>query len=162
MSTTIRPLTSRTRLALTISRGVAAARGEQDLTAAHLALGILREGANPAVAALWYAGLSEQSIHALRVRIEDSMGKPPGKVEPRQVSIGLTPGEERLVSLAELQADNLGDEYLGTEHFMLALLHEDNAISEQLALQGVSVHVFVGALQAVRRGDPPPTEGTAV
>ena len=46
------PLTSRTYVALSIARGIAAGLGHDDLTATHIALGILREAENGAVAAL--------------------------------------------------------------------------------------------------------------
>ena len=37
-----RPFTSRTRVALAIARGIAAARGDRDLTATHILLAVLR------------------------------------------------------------------------------------------------------------------------
>src|SRR5213592_2146793 len=42
-------------IAVGIARGVAASVGDHDLTPAHVALGVLRELENPAVAALWRA-----------------------------------------------------------------------------------------------------------
>jgi ATP-dependent Clp protease ATP-binding subunit ClpA len=51
------PFTSRTYVALSIARGIAAGCGHADITPAHIALGILREGENAAVAALQFAGV---------------------------------------------------------------------------------------------------------
>lgn len=73
-ATQLRPLTSRTRVALAIARGIAAARGDRDLTETHIAVGILREGSNPALSALWYAGMSENEMRQLSSHLEHSLG----------------------------------------------------------------------------------------
>jgi ATP-dependent Clp protease ATP-binding subunit ClpC len=159
---TPRPFTSRTRVALAIARGFAAARGDQDLSPRHIALGILREGANPAIAGLWYAGLSETEITRLRFEIEHSFGDRTGRPIPRQVALDLTPGEDSVIRLAEIEADRIGDDYVGSEHILLAVLRFDDATAEFLAKRGVSVDKYQEGLSSARRGDPPPEEPRAV
>jgi len=53
--TRVLSLTTHARIAVGIARWVAASVGDHDLTPAHVALGVLRELENPAVAALWRA-----------------------------------------------------------------------------------------------------------
>ena len=159
---TIRPFTSRTRVALAIARGFAASRGEQDLTPLHISLGVLREGMNPAISALWYAGLSETEINRLRVEIEHSFGEPSAHPTPRQVTLDQTPGEETVIRLAELEADRLGDDYVGSDHILLAILRSDDVTARHFAQRGISPDRFEDGLSSVRRGDPPPEKPKAV
>ena len=159
---TLRPFTSRTRVALAIARGFAAARGDTNLNPRHIALGVIREGANAAIAALWYAGLSEAEITRLRFDIEHSFGEPTGRPAPRQVTIDVTSGEDTVIRLAEIEADRFGDDYLGLEHILLAILRSDDATARYFTKRGISADKYVDGLSAVRRGDPPPTEPRAV
>lgn len=158
----IRPFTARTRVALAIARGFAASRGEQDLTPRHILWGVLREAMNPAIAALWYAGLSEGEINRLRLDIERSFGEPAGNPAPRQVSLDETPGEATVIRLAELEADRLGDDYIGSEHILLAILRSDDVIAKYFGERGVSPDQYQEGLSSARRGDPPPQEPRAV
>lgn len=157
-----RPLTSRTRVALAIARGLAAARGDRDLTAKHMVIGILWEGANPAMAALWYAGMSEPEMRRMRAHLENGLGDYPGRIPPRLVTIDVTPGEERVIALAEKVADDFGDDYLGTEHILLAALSGDDAVAREFLQHGISLAQYTEGLKAVRRGDPPPSEPRAI
>jgi len=161
-ATQLRPLTSRTRVALAIARGIAAARGDHDLSATHVVVGILREGGNPVLSALWYAGLSETSIRRLASHLEHALGDPPGHVPARQVTIDLTPGEEEVLRGGEMEADHLNDPYLGTEHILLAILRSNSVASKQFAEAGISLERYYDGLLSSRRGDPPPSQPRAV
>ena len=158
---TLRPFTSRTRVALAIARGIAAARGDRDLTPGHIVLGILREGRNPAIAALWYAGLTENGIHNLASDVEQALGDALAHPRPREVAIDLSDGEGNVVRLAEVAADTLQDEYLGTEHILLAILRYDDTTAERFAKRGISADQYHEGLLSVRRGDPPPHDPRA-
>jgi ATP-dependent Clp protease ATP-binding subunit ClpB len=154
----IRPFTSRTRVAMAIARGIAAARGDADLTVTHVAAGIFREGANPALAGLWYAGLSEVAIKSLGSEFEYSLGAERGHPTPRSVTIDFTSGEEEVTRVAEAEVEERGDSYLGTEHFLLGILRSDNPVSKRLAEVGISRERFEVGLAAALRGDPPPDQ----
>ena len=160
--TQLRPLTSRTRVALAIARGIAAGRGDRDLTTTHIAVGILREGANPALSALWYAGMSEGVILRLSSHLEHSLGESPGHTVPRQVAIDLTPGEEQVLRLSEIEADQFDDPYIGTEHILLAILRLDDPVAKIFAQRGISLENYQKGLLSSRRGDPPPSEPRAI
>lgn len=158
----VRPLTSSTRVALAIARGIAAARGDQDLTPTHIAVGIFREGSNPGLAALWYAGMSEDQIRRLPFELEHSLGEPPGHIPPRLVTIDLTPGEEGVLRASELEAENFGSPYLGTEHILLAILRSEAKASHYITERGVSAEKYVEGMLSMWRGDPPPSPAAAV
>lgn len=155
-SATPRPLTSRTRVALAIARATAAARGDRDLTPCHIALGIFREGRNPGLAALWYAGMSEDEIRQFSCVLEESLGVPPGHIQPRQVTIDASPGEEEILRLSDLEANHFNDPYVGTEHILLAILRTDNSVAQKVAERGVSFEKYCDGMLSIRRGDTPP------
>lgn len=161
-ATQLRPLTSRARVALAIARGVAAAREDRDLTTTHIAVGVLREGRNPALSALWYAGMSENAMHRLSSHLEHSLGEPPGHLALRQVTIDLTPGEQELLRLSEIEADRLSDPFLGTEHIVLAILRLDDRVAKRFADNGISFEKYREGMDSSRRGEPPPSQPRAV
>jgi ATP-dependent Clp protease ATP-binding subunit ClpA len=121
-TTSIRPFTSRTRVALAIARAVAAGRGDDDLTPTHLAIGIFRELKNPGVAALYGAGIEASVLQYLATELESSLGEAVGTSKPRQIAIDVTPGETAVIARAEKEAELLNDQYVGTEHILLAIL----------------------------------------
>jgi len=114
------PFTARVRVALSIARALAAAMGHDDVTEVHVLVGILREGENPAVAVLLDAGVP---LDALRHDLEQLL-EPRGRPRPREVARPLTEGERRVVAMAEVECRQLHHQHLGTEHFLLAVLHE--------------------------------------
>jgi ATP-dependent Clp protease ATP-binding subunit ClpC len=118
------PYSSRLRVCLAISRGIAAARGDTDLTPLHIALGLLRERENSAIAALMHAGVD---IDTLRAEIEQALGAP--RAHPRQgeVCIGATPGEQRFVELGAEESRRRGDEHLGPQHLLLAIIGDSES-----------------------------------
>ena len=129
------PLSTRARIALAIARGIAASRGDADLTPSHIALGLLREAENPAVAALQHGGVD---LRAVRRELETELG-PPGRPRSGEVAVDLTPGERRMVELAAAESRRRQEEYLGPHHLLLAVLRE----SRSPAAQAFARHSFV-------------------
>jgi ATP-dependent Clp protease ATP-binding subunit ClpA len=113
------------------------------------------------MAALWYAGVPEKQITTLSSRLLRMLGEPTGRVQPREVAIGLSPGEEAVTHLAEQEMIRLDDEYLGTEHLLLAMLRAGGDVAQLLADRGVTLESYEAGLAAVRRGDPPPASAVA-
>lgn len=154
--TKLRPFTSRTRVALAAARALAAGRGDRDLNATHVALGILTEGRNPACAALLHAGAP---VDLIRMQIERLFGEPSGGIQPREVTLDSTPGEAALVSAAEMRAEERNEPYLGTEHLLLAILAEDSPTAAVFAAHGFTPETAAGHLAAIFRGDELPRAG---
>lgn len=140
------PLTSRTYVAVAVARGVAAAYGHEDLADAHVALGVLREGENPAVAALQHAGVP---LSALRRELEAALPRR-GRPQRGVVALPATPGEAELMDRAVAEARRQGSEYVGTEHLLLALLRDEESQSARLfARHGFGVDEATRHLDAV-------------
>lgn len=141
------PFTNRTYVSLSIARGIAAGSGHSNLTAAHIALGILREAENPAVAALHHGGVA---LRKLRHELEAQL---PPRGHPRlgEVLLPATPGEQEIVELAVMEAAALNDEYLGNEHLLLAVLRDPSTpVAQTFSRHGFTYEAAVTHLQFVR------------
>jgi ATP-dependent Clp protease ATP-binding subunit ClpC len=143
------PFTNRTYVSLSIARGIAAGSGHDDLTATHIALGILREAENGAVAALHHGGVA---LRNLRHDLEADL---PPRGHPRfgEVVLPATPGEQQVVELALAEAATLNDEYLGSEHLLLAILRDPSTpVAQTFSRHGFTYEAALTHLQFVRGG----------
>jgi len=147
------PLTTSTRLVLAIARALAAAYGHENLMATHALLGILREGENPAVAVLTQAGIS---LDALRQDLERTP-QPHGRPSARAVVIPVTEGERELLARADIERRRRDDRPLGTEHLLLALLHDaTTSVSQLLSQHGLTYETAPAHIAAVIHYHPHP------
>ena len=138
--------TTHARISLAISRGIAAARGDAELTPTHLALGLLRDGENAAVAALGHGGAP---LVVIRADLEMALGRP-GRPRPGEVAIELTSGERAIVQDAAAVARLREDDFLGPEHFLLAILRDEGSEAAQVfARHGFGYDTLSNHLAAV-------------
>jgi ATP-dependent Clp protease ATP-binding subunit ClpA len=143
------PFTNRTYVSLSIARGIAAGYGHDNLTAPHIALGILREAENPAVAALDHGGVA---LRKLRRELEAQL-PPRGRPRFGEVVLPATPGEQEIVKLAVAEAAALNDEYLGDEHRLLAMLRDSSRpVAQTFSRHGFTYEAALTHLQFVRSG----------
>jgi prophage maintenance system killer protein len=92
----------------------------------HILLGLLHEGDGVAARALESLGISRETA---RQQIEEIIG------QGRQVPDGHIPFTARAKKMLELslrEALALGHNYVGTEHLLLAMLHEDQGVAAQV------------------------------
>ena len=100
----------------------------------HLLLGLVREGSGIAARSLQNMG-----VDLNRVRQEVERITPKGD-KILQQGISYTPRAKRVVELAIEESQNLGHNYVGTEHIMLGLLREGEGIAAQvLANMGIDL-----------------------
>lgn len=143
------PFTSRTYVSLSIARGIAAAMGHADVAATHIALGILREGENPAVGALQHGGVA---LRKLRHELEAEL-PPHGHPRFGEVVLPVTRGEHEIVELAIAEVAALDDRVLGNEHLLLAILRDPNtAIARTFSQHGFTYEAALTHLRVVRGG----------
>jgi ATP-dependent Clp protease ATP-binding subunit ClpC len=150
------PYSSRTRVALAIARAIAAGRGDPDVTPIHIALGLLREGDNAAVAVLQHRGVP---LHSLRRELELLLGPPLGRTQPEEVARPLLPGEQSVLEQARAWSRREGDEHIGPEHLLLAILAErEGSAAHTLAQHGMETATAIASMRAVihKHPDTPP------
>ena len=92
----------------------------------HLLLGLVKEGAGIAARVLTNAGID---LNRLRQEVEKII--PKGEKSLSQ-SISYTPRAKRVVELSIEESQNLGHNYVGTEHLLLGLLREGEGIAAQV------------------------------
>ncbi len=92
----------------------------------HLLLGLVREGSGIASRAL-----QNMTVDLNRVRQEVERITPKGEKIIQQ-GISYTPRAKRVVELAIEESQNLGHNYVGTEHLMLGLVREGEGIAAQV------------------------------
>ncbi|MFB6777413.1 ATP-dependent chaperone ClpB [Streptomyces sp. NPDC056352] len=144
-------LTLKSQEALQEAQSVAVRLGQNEVDGEHLLLALLDQQDGLTTRLLAGAGADPA---ALRGAVEADLAK-----RPRTTGPGAAPGQvmvtqrlARLLDTAEQEAKRLKDEYVSTEHLVLALVDEGSAtaVGRRLAEQGVTKDTFLGALTQVR------------
>ena len=118
--------TERAQQVLVLSQEEAKRLSHNFIGTEHLLLGLVREGSGVAARALQNMG-----VDLNRVRQQVERITPKGEKVLAQ-SISYTPRAKRVVELAIEESQNLGHNYVGTEHIMLGLLREGEGIAAQV------------------------------
>jgi len=140
------PLTTRARLALGIARGIAASRGDHDITPIHVALGLIREGQNPAVAALQLGGVD---LLAIRRTLEAALG-PASAPRAGVVAAPRSPGEERMIEMANVESRRMNQDFIAPHHLLLAIVRDTgSATARALAAQGFTLETAADHLTTI-------------
>ncbi|MBW5483418.1 ATP-dependent chaperone ClpB [Streptomyces bambusae] len=143
-------LTNKSRDALNAATSRAVKDGHPDLTPAHLLLALLTGQDNENIIDLLAAVEADQA--AVRTGAERILAGLPSvtgsTVSPPQ------PSRDLLAVLAEAdgQAGKLGDEYLSTEHLLIATAAKGGAAGELLSQQGATARKLLDAFQNARGG----------
>ena len=146
------PYSSRARIALAIARAIASGRGETDLTPIHIALGLIREGENAAVAVLQHRGVA---VRDLRRELEVLLGPPVSRTRPEEVVVPISPGEERVIDQARNWSRREGDEHVGPEHLFLAILGDPKSpTAVTFAKYGIETETALASIAAVIHKHP--------
>lgn len=91
----------------------------------HVLLGLIAEGEGVAAQALRSLGISMENV---RNQVESAMGQG----QSTEAKVALTPRVKTVLELALLQAQQLGHNYVGTEHLLLGLIAEGEGIAAQV------------------------------
>ncbi|MFD7081356.1 ATP-dependent chaperone ClpB [Streptomyces sp. NPDC059918] len=143
-------LTNKSRDALNAATSRAVKDGHADLTPAHLLLALLAGEENENITDLLAATEADQA--AVRGGAERLLAALPSvtgsTVAPPQ------PTRELLAVLAEAdqEAGKLGDEYLSTEHLLIAIAAKGGAAGEVLSTQGATAKKLLEAFENARGG----------
>ena len=108
--------------ALMYSQEEARAMGHNYVGTEHLLLGLLKEGEGAACQVLNGLGID---IDSVRLQIEGMVGK--GDFIFNE-GFGYTPRTKRVLEMSFYEARNLGHNYVGTEHMLLALIREGEGV----------------------------------
>ena len=138
--------TEKAKEAIEASAGIAAERGNQIVEPEHLLLALIdaREGVVDPV--LSKAGASAA---LLRAEVISAVERRP-KVSGAGLGSQLSTSYRDVLRRAGQEAEGMGDEYISTEHLLLALIDGTSPAAEVLREAGVTREGVLAALQAVR------------
>ena len=115
----------------------------------HVLLALLEQEDGIPVEILSQLGISTKDMHD---RLHGLLDQAP-KVAHESPQIYVAPRAARMLDRAKTEADRLNDEYIGTEHLLVALTQEDQGdVQEVMNESGVDLEKVYQALQKIRGG----------
>ena len=149
--------TQRAKHALNLAAEHASELGHPFVGSEHLLLGLIEEGQGMAYQVLYKFGIDIGGLLQQIVEI-DGTGSAPAQV------MSYSPRTKRIFELSNLEAKNLGHNYVGTEHLLLALFKESESIGAKLLIEkgidyGIVLKEIVSLLSGGSRDNAPSAGG---
>jgi len=144
--------TDRARRVVVLAQDEARLLNHNYIGTEHLLLGLLTEGHGIAARALEGLGVD---LAEVRRRVEEIIGR--GE-HPQAGHIPFTPRAKKVLELSLREALDLGHDYIGTEHILLALAREGEGVAAQVltALGAGEEQIRAKVIQTLTRAEPRP------
>ena len=124
--------TDRARRVVDQARHEARTLGHDHIGTEHILLGLIDEGRGVGTTALTSMGIN---LDQMRQAVQDSIGR--GAQPPASEHIPFSPQSKKALELSLREANQLGHNYIGTEHILLGLIREGGGAAQLLAGAGV-------------------------
>jgi prophage maintenance system killer protein len=121
--------TDRARQVVVLAQEDARALNHNYIGTEHILIALIHEGHGVAAQALQSLGIS---LAGVRQQVEEIIGQ--GQQAPSG-PIRLTPRAKKVLELSLGEALRLGHNYIGTEHILLALIHEGHGVAAQVLVR---------------------------
>jgi ATP-dependent Clp protease ATP-binding subunit ClpB len=122
----------------------------QSIDVEHVLLALVEQGEGVVQSILARMGIGPAQVAA---RLRDELRRLPKVSGPGQGQVYMTPRLEKVFGAAVREADHLKDEYVSTEHLLLAIADEGGgAVGSLLRQLGVGKDAIYAALQEIRGG----------
>ncbi len=138
-------LTVKAQEAVQAAQHAAADAGNPQIDALHLLAGLLAETDGLVQPILQKIGASVGQLSGMLKSELDRLPKSTGGGQP-----GLSPALQKVFDAAAATAEQMKDEFVSTEHLLLALAKVDSPAKKLLEVNGVREHDVLTALQTVR------------
>ena len=125
--------TERARKVIALAREEAGRLGHDFIGTEHLLLGLIREGGGVAAAVL-----ENLNVDLERVRLEVEKLVVMGGGTLTLGEVPFTPRAKKVLELSVEEAQNLGHNYIGTEHLLLGLIREGEGVAAKV-MEGLGV-----------------------
>jgi ATP-dependent Clp protease ATP-binding subunit ClpC len=137
--------TEKARQVVFFAQEEATGRGQREVAPEHFLLALIRHEDSVAARLLAELGVSSEQV---RCRIDE---RAPRDVWYAGEEMCLTPSGKRVIDLAYEEARRLNTNYIGTEHFLVALAGDETHASEVLRSFGASPERVKTAVDKVYR-----------
>jgi hypothetical protein len=121
--------TDRARRVVVLAQDEARMLNHKYIGTEHILLGLIHEGQGVAAKALESLGIS---LEAVRQQVEQIIGR--GEQAPSG-HIPFTPRAKKVLELSLRESQQLGHDYIGTEHLLLGLIREGEGIAAQVLVR---------------------------
>ena len=121
--------TDRARRVVVLAQEEARLLNHNDIGTEHLLLGLIHEGEGVAAKALESLGIR---LGAVRSQVEEIIGQ--GQSAPGG-HIPFTPRAKKVLELSLRESQQLGHNYIGTEHILLGLIREGEGVAAQVLVK---------------------------
>src|SRR2546421_8427975 len=152
-------LTMKSQAALEGAREQAVARNHQTIEPEHVLFAMLSDPEGVIYPLLHRLGVSPRT---LRDQVDAALDRMPKVYAQGPSQVGLSPATSSMLDRAFREAEGLTDEYVSTEHLLLAMLDGSHAVGRMLAGLGLQREAVLAALAEVRGRqrvtDPNPEE----
>lgn len=136
--------TIKSREAVVEAQGLAEQRKHAEVRPVHLLDALLAQRDGIIVPIIEKIGVSTERLRAAVARELDRLGRVEGG------RLGISTALAEVMSVAQQEADKLGDEYVSTEHLLLALTETRESTGALLREQGVTRENTLHSMQEVR------------
>jgi ATP-dependent Clp protease ATP-binding subunit ClpC len=121
--------TERARKVMSLARQEAQRLNHEYIGTEHILLGLIQEGTGVAANVL-----KNLDVELRKIRLEIEKIVKPGSNVIQMGQLPFTPRAKKVLELALEEANNLGHNYIGTEHLLLGLLRENESVAAQVLL----------------------------
>lgn len=128
--------TERARIAISEAHDTACALGHRYIGSEHIVAGLIKEGSGVAAKVLEKADITAE-------KVTDKIVELTGSNEPLEpeTELPLTPRTKRVLQMAAIEARDMGHNYIGTEHLLMAILRDGDSVGVRvLASLGLNIN----------------------
>ena len=139
--------TRKTGEALGAAQAMARERGNPQVTSEHLLAALLSQPESVVIPTIERVGVSTKTI---RDRLDGDLDRLPKAYGQTAQEAQLAPGAFSVLEAADAERQTLGDDYLSTEHVLLAMTEVVGGVGDLLRSLGVTKEAVLEALAGVR------------
>ncbi len=138
--------TLKTREAIQESTSIAQRGDHAQIETDHILYALLTQEGGVIPPLVERIGVSPDSLLA---ELEERLNRKP-RVHGEATQLSFSPSAAKVLAVAEKEASNLKDDFVSTEHILLAMSQGDDAVGELLRAKGINKNAILSVLKDIR------------